>query len=100
MPYSSDENKQAKLDQMKVRKALIIFERFSLDEIRNKSLTNLLRWKASGAWCTAYDEWEELMKFGSEHEIREAMTGQTERSNRLRQSPPYVGLMGNEEFEF
>ncbi len=64
-----------------------------MPEIIEKSLSNLKRWKANDVWCSAYSEWLEMMESGDSVVIRDAMIGDLERSTRLRQSPPYVGLL-------
>ena len=46
-----------------------------------------------GTWVSAHDEWRALMEHGTEEEIIAVMTRTDERCNRLRQSPPYVGLV-------
>lgn len=37
------------------------------------------------------------MEGGDSEMIRDAMIGESERSTRLRQSPPYVGLLSEDE---
>jgi hypothetical protein len=49
-------------------------------------------WRTQGTWCSAYGEWEALMRNGSDQEVIAAMTGPDENANRLRQSPPYAGF--------
>ena len=80
------------LDEKKRQRAIKILEQISLGEIRNKSLETLYRWKAQGTWCSAYSEWEHLMRRGSDEEIVTAMTSEDENSNRLGQSPPYAAF--------
>lgn len=65
----------------------------TVDEIRRKSLANIERWNSKGTWVSAHDEWRLLMERGTDQEIIAVMTGTDERCNRLRQSPPYVGLV-------
>jgi hypothetical protein len=81
------------LDQKKLKRAKLILNTFSIAEIIEKSLSNLKRWKANDVWCSAYTEWQEIMEGGDSAVIRDAMIGDSERSTRLRQSPPYVGLL-------
>src|SRR4051794_33230546 len=80
-------------DEDKWRHALAVVDRFTPRQIRAKSLANLLRWKESGAWVSAYDEWSEIMKGGDDGVLFAAMLGRDQRSIRLRQSMPYVGLL-------
>lgn len=80
------------LDEKKRQRAIHILEKISLREIRETSLATLARWKSQGAWCSAYSEWEVLMREGSDEAIIRAMTALDQNSNRLRQSPPYVAF--------
>jgi antitoxin component of MazEF toxin-antitoxin module len=85
------------LDELKRGLALAVVRRFTPQEIRAQSLANLHRWKSQGSWVSAYDEWQELIARGDDGELFAAMLGHDERANRLRQSPPYVGLLPREE---
>jgi antitoxin component of MazEF toxin-antitoxin module len=87
------------LDELKRKLAIAVVARCTSKQIRAQSLANLHRWKQSGAWVSAYDEWERILTAGGEGELFAAMLGRDERSNRLRQSPPYVGLLPREEVE-
>lgn len=84
---------QADLDQFKLRAARHIVQAVDMTQIRAMSLANLDRWNAAGVWCSAHDEWRTLMAAGSDAEVIAAMTGEDEKSNRLRQSPPYTGIL-------
>jgi len=88
---------QQTLDELKRELALAVVRRFTPLEIRAQSLANLHRWKRQGMWVSAYDEWRELIERGEDGELYAAMLGRDERANRLRQSPPYVGLLPREE---
>jgi antitoxin component of MazEF toxin-antitoxin module len=81
------------LDELKRALALAVVRRHTPQEIRAQSLANLHRWKSSGSWVPAYDEWQDLIERGDDGELFAAMLGRDERANRLRQSPPYVGLL-------
>jgi hypothetical protein len=85
--------RHAKLDELKRLTALAILEEVAIAAIRAKSLANLDRWNANGVWVSAHDEWRALMSSGTDAQIIATMTGRDESSNRLRQSPPYVGLI-------
>lgn len=85
------------LDELKRALAFAVVRRFTAQEIRAKSLANLYRWKNQDAWVSAYDEWQEIVERGSDGALFAAMLERDERSNRLRQSPPYVGLLPREE---
>lgn len=86
-----------RLDQLKRALALAVVRRFTPREIRAQSLANLHRWKNRGAWVSAYDEWQQLIERGDDGALFAAMLGHDERANRLRQSPPYVGLLPRDE---
>jgi hypothetical protein len=45
---------------------------------------------------SAYEEWTQILR-GDDGALFAAMLGRDERSNRLRQSPPYVGMLPREE---
>jgi antitoxin component of MazEF toxin-antitoxin module len=85
------------LDEHKRRLAAAVAARFSAQHIRAHSLANLHRWKANGVWVSAYDEWKRLLTRADDGELFALLLGRDERSNRLRQSPPYVGLVPREE---
>lgn len=89
-------NKQDQLDEIKLQLAKFIIMNFSISTIREKGISNLNRWKSQDVWCSAYDEWCALLNTGSDEEIVTAMTARDQHSNRLRQSPPYVGLVPQE----
>ncbi|PRC92008.1 hypothetical protein [Solimicrobium silvestre] len=92
-------NAQVSLDAFKLRLAQEIIRQVEFSDIREKSLANLSRWKLNGVWSSAYDEWEQLMKSGSEAKIMAIMIGQDEDANRLRQSAPYTGLLDQQTVE-
>ena len=88
--------KQA-LDELKRSLAAAIVTRCTANQIRAHSLANLHRWKMIGSWVSAYDEWQRILDCGDDGDLFAIMLGRDERSNRLRQSPPYVGLLPREE---
>jgi antitoxin component of MazEF toxin-antitoxin module len=85
------------LDEHKRKLAAEVVARFTANHIRAQSLANLHRWKKSGAWVTAYAEWKKLLETADDGELFAVLLGRDERSNRLRQSPPYVGLLARED---
>jgi antitoxin component of MazEF toxin-antitoxin module len=85
------------LDEHKRKLAAEVASRFAPMLIRAHSLANLHRWRAGGAWVSAYDEWQRIMEHGSDGELFAAMLGRDEHADRLRQSAPYVGLLPREE---
>lgn len=89
-------NAQELLDELKLSIALEVVRRYSPDEIRIHSRKNLRRWKASGVWSKAYDEWHHIIEGGDDGELLKAMVGRDERANRLRQSMPYAGMLPRE----
>ena len=88
---------QQALDEHKRRLAAMVATAFPARRIRAHSLANLHRWRESGAWVSAYDEWTRILEKGDDGALFAAMLGDDERSNRLRQSPPYVGLLSRRE---
>ena len=88
---------QQRLDELKRELAVAVVRGFSPREIRAQSLANLHRWKRQGTWVSAYDEWQRILESGSDGELFAAMLGRDEQSNRLRQSPPFVGLLSQEQ---
>jgi antitoxin component of MazEF toxin-antitoxin module len=85
------------LDEHKRRLAAAIVSRFTAQHIRGHSLGNLHRWKANGVWGSAYDEWQKLLEHADDGELFAVLLGRDERSNQLRQSPPYVGMLPRDE---
>jgi antitoxin component of MazEF toxin-antitoxin module len=81
------------LDEHKRRLAAAVASRFTAQRIRAHSLANLHRWRESGAWVSAYDEWRRILEKGDDGALFAAMLGSDDQANRLRQSPPYVGLL-------
>ena len=79
-------------DDLKLAISMEVVSRFSLADIRKKSRSNLARWKKLGTWGTAYQEWNGLLK-QDDADLVKTMIGRDDRSNRLRQSMPYVGLL-------
>jgi antitoxin component of MazEF toxin-antitoxin module len=85
------------LDELKRSLSLAVVRHYLPREIRAQSLANLYRWKSQGTWISAYDQWTEILKSGSDGELFNAMLGRDDNSNRLRQSMPYVGLLSQDE---
>lgn len=86
------------LDQIKLRMAKAVVEQFPIEQIRKASLENLAHWKSIGSWCSAYAEWENIMRHEQDETIIYLMTSEDEEPcNRLRQSPPFVGLLLRDE---
>lgn len=85
------------LDAMKLAFAQEVLRTNSMADIRRKSLDNLERWQAKDTWCFAFGEWRELLTHCSDADVTAAMTGLDQNANRLRQSPPYTGLLSEEK---
>jgi antitoxin component of MazEF toxin-antitoxin module len=88
-------NAQDRLDDFKRQIALEVVRSNSVDEIRRRSLENLERWGSNGVWCSAYDDWRRILESGEDGALYAAMVGQDQEANRLRQSPPYMGLLSD-----
>lgn len=86
-------NIHSHIDRFKLRLAKAVLEDAKFSFIRDVSIENLNRWKEKGVWCSAYDEWFEIMTSDDDDKILHVMTSQDEVSNRLRQSPPYIGIV-------
>ena len=87
------------LDDHKQRLAAAVVSACSANHIRAQSMANLHRWKANGVWGPAYEEWQRLLENATDGELFAVMLGRDERSNRLRQSPPYVGMLPRAQVE-
>ena len=85
------------LDELKRKLAAAVASRCTANEIRAHSLANLHRWKTSGVWGSAYDEWKQILESGDDGRLFAVMLGRDENATRLRQSAPYVGLLPREE---
>ena len=85
------------LDELKRSLAIAVASRFPAALIRAQSLANLARWRQSGFWVSAFDEWKAILDSGDDGQLFLAMLARDERSVRLRLSPPYVGLLSREE---
>jgi antitoxin component of MazEF toxin-antitoxin module len=87
------------LDEHKRRLATAVVSAFSANHIRAHSMANLRRWKENGVWGPAYQEWQRLLENAADGELFAVILGRDERSNRLRQSPPYVGMLPRAQVE-
>ena len=87
------------LDEHKRRLAAAVASGFTANHIRAHGLGNLHRWKANGVWGPTYDEWQRLLEHADDGELFAVLLGRDERSNQLRQSPPYVGMLSRGEVE-
>jgi len=98
-PRSPKRSANQLFDEHKRKLAIAVVSQFPPSLIRAHSLANLHRWKLNGTWVSAYDEWKKIMLHGDDGELFSAMLSRDEHANRLRQSPPYVGLLPREEVQ-
>jgi len=67
----------------------------------NQAIGNLTRWKQQGAWCSALDEWEQLLAdsqaTGDIGPLLAVIGGTDQRATRLRQSTPFPGIVTEAE---
>jgi len=96
-PAAASTTSHGALDEHKRKLAAAVAARFTAQHIRAHSLGNLHRWKKNGVWVSAYEEWKQILEQADDGELFCALLGRDERSNRLRQSPPYVGLLPRDE---
>lgn len=92
-PIAAAASSHEALDELKRKLAVEVVSRYAPALIRAHSLGNLHRWRQNGVWGPAYGEWEEILKSPDDGKLFSVMLGRDDRSNRLRQSPPYVGLL-------
>ena len=85
------------LEEHKRRLAAAVASRFGAREIRARILANLHRWKQQGAWVSAYDEWRSIVESEDDGALFATMLGRDDRSTRLRDSAPYVGMLPRDE---
>ena len=93
MEIRQERNMQDRLNDVKDALAKEILARHDIATIREKSLSNLDRWEAKGTWCSAYEEWRVILIEDNDVGLVTAMTDKHEYFVRLRQSPPYPGLL-------
>ena len=81
------------LDNIKHKIACEVLATFPMAEIKARSASNIERWRDNGAGDAVYDEWMAIINDANEQTMITAMTALDDNSNRLRQSPPYVGML-------
>jgi len=96
-PAKRRRHTHAALDELRWKIAMAVIGRFTTRQIRAQMLANLHRWRRQGAWVSAYDEWRVIAERGDDGELFAAMLGRDDNAVRLRQSPPFVGLLPQEE---
>ena len=87
------------LDELRLKMAHAIVQRFTPAQIRAQILGNLHRWKRQGVWVSAFDEWRDVANSNDDGRLFAAMLGRHEDAVRLRQSGPYAGLLSPQEVE-
>jgi hypothetical protein len=80
-------------EEFRLEVAKLILKTFPMEVIRQRSIDNMSRWKSQRGSYVAYDEWMILMTDGTDADVIEAMTGETDKSSRLRSASPYPGLL-------
>lgn len=85
------------LDEHKRSLALAVVRSFTARQIRAQILANLHRWKSQGTWGSTYDEWRDIAQTEDDGAMFAAMLGHDDNAVRLRNSPPYVGLLSRED---
>lgn len=81
------------LDIVKHKLSCEVLARFTVAEIKKKSVSNIERWRSQGTFGQAYADWLEILLDPDDHKLISAMVGSSDRSNQLRQSLPYVGML-------
>lgn len=89
-------NPHLALDAIKHRIACEVLARFTIAEIKARSLANIERWRKNGTSGQAYDAWERLACDPDDSKMIAVMQGTSDYSNQLRQSPPFVGMLDRE----
>jgi hypothetical protein len=90
---NTHQNAQDVLDAIKLRISREVLAAYSVSEIKKRSMENIERWRSNGVTGSAYDEWTSIIQDPDDFKMVDAMTGLSERSNRLRLSSPYVGIL-------
>lgn len=91
-----DRNSHEVLDRIKHKISCEVLARHSIKEIKKKSLSNIERWRSKGTYGQAYADWLEILLDPDDSKLISAMVGNSDRSNQLRQSIPFVGMLDQE----
>ena len=92
-PPRGRRNHQEQLDRLKHALAVEVVKQHSAEQIRRHSIDNLVRWRSAGVWGPAYQRWFDVLSSADDGALYALMVGHDEEANRLRQSPPFVGLL-------
>ena len=93
---SPQKNSQTALDTLKHKLSCAVMASFPLQTIKAHAKANIERWRANGVSSLAYDEWSAIIDSPDDSQMINAMVGLSEKSNQLRQSIPYVGMLPKE----
>lgn len=89
-------NSHEVLDMVKHKLSCEVLARYTVWEIKEKSVSNIERWRSQGTFGQAYSDWLAILQDPDDRKLISAMVGSSERSNQLRQSLPYVGMLDQE----
>lgn len=88
---------RARSEEYKRQLAAAVVSHFSAREIRARILANLDRYEQQNNWISTYDEWLEIAEGDDDWALFAVMLGRDERSARLRDEAPYVGMLPKDE---
>ena len=91
-----DRNSHQVLDTIKHKISCEVLARYSIKDIKQKSLSNIERWRLKGTFGQAYADWLDILLDPDDSKLISAMVGNSDRSNQLRQSIPFVGILDQE----
>lgn len=90
---ASDRQDHRVIDTIKQKISCEVLARYSVEEIKMKSISNIERWRAKGTFGQAYADWLEILLDSDDSKLIRAMVGNSDRSNQLRQSLPFTGML-------
>lgn len=92
-PGALDRHDHRVIDTIKQKISCEVLARYSVQEIKRTSISNIERWRAKGTFGQAYADWLEILLDADDSKLITAMVGNSDRSNQLRQSLPYTGML-------
>lgn len=100
-----DSRKQLHPQELKRQRSLLIGSYIAatvpIYEIRQKCLSNIVRWRANGTNSGLWDDWVKLLIGGADQDVIAALTNDiVEHWKDLRRAAPYAGLICNEIREY
>lgn len=84
------------LYDLRLRIAHAVLKEADLKEIRSHSLSNLTLWRTMDRWTDLHEKWHDMIISFSDLQIVLVMTSANANADRLRSSPPYVGIIDRE----